>query len=135
MKVAKEEIVGLVEALRIFVNEDEDAETRRFTEMCRQVVDALIETPGLELSVKHDEWDYLTPHAVIRFTRDWRGPSRDEVNDSIAHGDPPIYLHNIFNPDELAVDPFNLDERELEIVIRRLREVLLGICPPPVQPT
>ena len=126
MKVAKEEIVGLVEALRIFTNEDEDAETRRFTEMCRQVVDALIETPGLELSVKHDEWDYLTPHAVIRFTRDWRGPSRDEVNDSIAHGDPPIYLHNIFNPDELAVDPFNLDERELEIVIRRLREVLMS---------
>ena len=126
MKVAKEEIVGLVEALRIFVNEDEDAETRRFTEMCRQVVDALIETPGLELSVKHDEWDYLTPHAVIRFTRDWRGPSRDQVNDAMAAGDPPIYLHNIFNPDELAVDPFNLDERELEIVIRRLREVLLG---------
>ena len=126
MKVAKEEIVGLVEALRIFTNEDEDAETRRFTDMCRQVVDALIETPGLELSVKHDEWDYLTPHAVIRFTRDWRGPSRDEVNDSIAHGDPPIYMHNIFNPDELAVDPFNLDERELEIVIRRLRDVLMS---------
>ena len=127
MKVAKEEIVGLVEALRIFVNEDEDAETRRFTEMCKQVVDALIETPGLELSVEHDEWDYLIPHAVMRFTRDWRGPSRDEVNDAMAAGDPPIYMHNIYNPDELAVDPFNLDERELEIVIRRLRKVLLGI--------
>ena len=127
MKVAKEEIVGLVEALRIFVNEDEDAETRRFTEMCKQVVDALIETPGLEVSVMHDEWDYLIPHAVMRFTRDWRGPSRDEVNDAMAAGDPPIYMHNIYNPDELAVDPFNLDEQELEIVIRRLREVLLGI--------
>ena len=126
MKVAKEEIVGLVEALRIFVNEDEDAETRRFIEMCRQVVDALIETPGLELSVKHDEWDYLTPHAVIRFTRDWRGPSRDEVNDAMTAVDPPIYMHNIYNPDELAVDPFNLDERELEIVIRRLREELMS---------
>ena len=127
MKVAKEEIVGLVEALRIFVNEDEDAETRRFTEMCQQVVDALIESPGLEVSVMHDEWDYLIPHAVMRFTRDWRGPSRDEVNDAMTAGDPPIYMHNIYNPDELAVDPFNLDERELEIVIRRLREVLLGI--------
>ena len=127
MKVAKEEIVGLVEALRIFTDEDEDAETRRFTEMCRQVVDALIETPGLELSVKHDEWDYLTPHAVIRFTRDWRGHSRDQVNDAMTAGDPPIYMHNIYNPDELAVDPFNLDEQELEIVIRRLREELLGI--------
>ena len=126
MKVAKEEIVGLLEALRIFVDEDEDAETRRLKEMCQQVVDALIEAPGLEVSVEHDEWDYLIPHAVIRFTRDWRGPSRDEVDHAMAAGDPPIYMHNIFNPDELAVDPINLDERELEIVIRRLREVLLG---------
>ena len=126
MKVAKEEIVGLLEALRIFVDEDEDAETRRLTEMCQQVVDALIESPGLEVSVEHDEWDYLIPHAVIRFTRDWRGPSRDEVDHAMAAGDPPIYMHNIFNPDELAVDPINLDERELEIVIRHLREVLLG---------
>ena len=126
MKVAKEEIVGLLEALRIFASEDEDAETRRLTEMCQQVVDALIEAPGLEVSVEHDEWDYLIPHAVIRFTRDWRGPSRDEVDHAMAAGDPPIYMHNIFNPDELAVDPINLDERELEIVIRHLREVLLG---------
>ena len=126
MKVAKEEIIGLVEALQIFVEEDEDAENRRFREMCQQVVDALIEAPGLEVSVKHDEWDYLTPIAVMRFTRDWRGPSRDEVDAAMAAGDPPIYLHNIHNPDELAVDPFNLDERELDVVIRRLREELLG---------
>ena len=126
MKVAKEEIIGLVEALQIFVEEDEDAENRRFREMCQQVVDALIEAPGLEVSVKHDEWDYLTPIAVMRFTRDWRGPSRDEVDAAMASGDPPIYLHNIHNPDELAVDPFNLDERELDVVIRRLREELLG---------
>ena len=126
MKVAKEEIIGLVEALQIFVDEDEDAENLRFREMCQQVVDALIEAPGLEVSVKHDEWDYLTPIAVIRFTRDWRGPSRDDVDAAMASGDPPIYLHNIHNPDELAVDPFNLDERELDVVIRRLREELLG---------
>ena len=126
MKVAKEEIIGLVEALQTFADEDEDAENRRFSEMCQQVVDALIETPGLEVSVEHDEWDYLTPVAVMRFTRDWRGPSRDEVNDMMAAGDPPIYLHNIHNPDELAVDPFNLDDQELETVIRRLREVMLG---------
>ena len=116
----------LVEALQIFAEEDEDAENQRYREMSQQVVDALIEAPGLEVSVEHDEWDYLTPIAVMRFTRDWRGPSRDEVDSAMASGDPPIYLHNIHNPDELAVDPFNLDERELEIVIRRLREALLG---------
>ena len=126
MKVAKEEIIGLVEALQIFAEEDEDAENQRYREMSQKVVDALIETPGLDVSVKHDEWDYLTPIAIMRFTSDWRGPSRNEVDAAMATGDPPIYLHNIHNPDELAVDPFNLDEQELEIVIRRLREVLLG---------
>ena len=126
MKVAKEEIIGLVEALQIFAEEDEDAENRRYREMSQQVVDALIEAPGLEVSVRHDEWDYLTPIAVMRFTRDWRGPSRDEVDTAMASGEQPVYLHNIHNPDELAVDPFNLDEQELGIVIEKLREVLLG---------
>ena len=126
MKVAKEEIIGLVEALQIFAEEDEEAENRRYREMSQQVVDALVEVPGLDVSVRHDEWDYLTPIAVMRFTNDWRGPYRNEVDAAMASGDPPIYLHNIHNPDELAVDPFNLDEQELEIVIRRLREAMLG---------
>jgi L-seryl-tRNA(Ser) seleniumtransferase len=126
MKVAKEEIIGLVEALQIFAEEDEEAENRHFMEMSQQVVDALIEAPGLDVSIRHDDRDYLTPIAVIRFTGDWRGPSRDEVNDAMAADDQPIYLHNIHNPDELGVDPFNLDEQELDVVIRRLREVLLG---------
>ena len=105
----QEEIIGLVEALQIFAEEDEDAENQRYREMCQKVVDALIETPGLDVSVEHDEWDYLTPIAIMRFTRDWRGPSRNEVDAAMATGDPPIYLHNIHNPDELAVDPFNLE--------------------------
>ena len=126
MKVAKEEIIGLVEALRIFADEDEDAETRRYREMSQLVVDALIEAPGLRVSVEHDDWHYLTPIAVMKFTSDWRGPSRDETRERLASGDPPIYLHDINDPDELAVDPFNLDERELETVITRLRETLLG---------
>jgi hypothetical protein len=52
------------------------------------------------------------------------GPSRDDVYDAMVSGGPPVCLHNIHNPDELAVDPLNLGERE--VVIRRLREVLLG---------
>ena len=126
MKVAKEEIVGLLRAIEIFVSEDEDAEMARYRSMSQQVVDALAEVQGLRVTLEHDEHNYLIPHAVMRFTRDWRGPGRNEVYRLMTAGDPPIYLHDIFDPDELAVDPFNLDDEELEIVIARLTETLLS---------
>ncbi len=125
MKVAKEEIVGLVAALQLFVEEDEGAETRQYLQMAQTVVDALIEVPGLKIAVEHDEYNYLIPIALMTFTRDWAGPSRDDVLEAMAEGDPPIYLHQLNNPDELAIDPLNLDDDELETVIRRLREELL----------
>ena len=124
MKVAKEEIVGLVAALRIFAEEDEESETERYVEVCQRVVDALIEVPGLEVSVKHDRIDYLIPTAVLRFTPKWTGPSPSEVFDRMAAGDPPIFMHTLGNPDQLGVDPMSVDERELETVIRRLGEEL-----------
>ena len=126
MKVAKEEIVGLLRAIELFVSEDEEAEMARYRSKAQQVVDALAEVEGLRVTLEHDEFNYLIPHAVMRFTREWRGPGRNEVYAAMVAGDPPIYMHDIFDPDELAVDPLNLDDEELEIVIRRLSEVLLG---------
>ena len=117
---------GLLRAIEIFVSEDEEAETARYRSMAQQVVDALAEIEGLRVTLEHDEFNYLIPHAVMRFTREWRGPGRNEVYEAMKAGDPPIYMHDIFDPDELAVDPLNLDDEELEIVIRRLSEVLLG---------
>ena len=125
MKVAKEEIIGLVTALQIFVNEDEEAETKRYRQMCQAVVDALIEVPGLSVTAEHDQYSYLIPTALIRFTSDWRGPRRDQVLAAMAKGGPPIFLHSLGNPDELAVEPFNVSDEELEVVIRRLRQELL----------
>lgn len=125
MKVAKEEIVGLVTALERFVEEDEEAEMRAFAALAQQVVDALAEVPGLEVSLEHDELDYLIPTAVMRFGKEWRGPSRNQVAAAMQQGDPPIYLHQLGNPDELSVDPMNLRDDEVQIVIRRLREELL----------
>jgi L-seryl-tRNA(Ser) seleniumtransferase len=125
MKVAKEEIIGLVTALATFVEEDEQAEMRAYRELAQQVVDALVETPGLDVSLEHDGYNYLIPHALIRFTEEWQGPSRDAVASAMEKGVPQIYLHQLGSPDDLAVDPLNLTEEETGTVIRRLREELV----------
>ena len=120
MKVAKEEIVGLVAALDAFVAEDEDAETARYLTMCRHAANALDDLPGLEISVEHDAVDYLTPRTVLRFTSAWKGPSREAVRDALLQGRPSIHLFDIFEPWELAIDPFNLHDDELNVVIERV---------------
>jgi L-seryl-tRNA(Ser) seleniumtransferase len=128
MKVAKEEIVGLVTALELFVEEDEDAEMGRYGRLAQGIVDALSalsEIPGLRITLEHDDYDYLIPNAVIRFGREWRGPSRERIMEALEGDDPPIYFNQQGEPDEIAVDPLNLLDDEAEAVARRLREELL----------
>jgi L-seryl-tRNA(Ser) seleniumtransferase len=125
-KVAKEEIVGLVTALSMFVEEDEEAEMAWYREMAQRVVDSLIEVPGLNITLEHDGIDYLLPNAVLRLGSDWSGPSAQQVAAALQQGDPPIYLQQLRAPDELMVDPLNVTEDEIDIIIRRLREALAG---------
>ena len=125
MKVAKEEIIGLVASLAAFVEEDEAAEMAAYRSMAQKAVDALVELPGLRVTLEHDSANYLIPCAVIRFTDEWRGPSRNAVAAAMEQGDPQIHLHQLGGPQELAVDPLNLTEEETEVVIRRLREELI----------
>ena len=124
MKVAKEEIIGLVASLAAFVEEDEEAEMAAYRALVQPVVDALVEIPGLNVTLEHDKRSFLIPCAVINFTDRWRGPSRDSIAAAMEQGNPQIYLHQLGGPDQLAVDPLNLTEPEVEIVIRRLREEL-----------
>ena len=125
LKVAKEEIIGLAKALEIFIDEDEEEENRRYQNMCDQVLDDLIEIPGINIETKFDPYDYLIPTAVITFDPERKGLSRDLVWEQMIASQPAIYLSNLGTPDELAVDPFNIADSELEIVIDRLQELLV----------
>ncbi len=126
MKVAKEEIVGLVTALGMFVEEDEATEMAYFESLAQRVVDALVETPGLQVSLQHDGVDYLIPNAVLKFGDAWQGPSPSRVAAAMEQGARPVYLSQLGPPDQLGVDTLNLTEEETDYIIRRLRETLAG---------
>ena len=66
--------MGLVTALTMFVEEDEEAEMAWYREMAQRVVDSLIEVPGLNITLEHDGVDYLLPNAVLRLGGDWSRP-------------------------------------------------------------
>ena len=123
MKVAKEEIIGLTTALEIFVSEDEKIQFDRFRKMSQMVVDLLSDIPGIKVTVEEDEFDYLNPMAIIKFQSDWKGPFRDELQDILIEKHPRIYIRALAGPEETGIDPFNVDDNEMEIILKRLKEV------------
>ena len=127
-KTSKEEIVGLVTALELFLAEDEEAEMNRYREVCTHIVDAVRDLSGLRAVVEQDPCNRVLPHAVIYFERSWQGPSGQAVRDALATGTPHIYVQQGTQQggyfDEIAVDPINLQPGDEEIVATRLREEL-----------
>jgi L-seryl-tRNA(Ser) seleniumtransferase len=127
-KTSKEEIAGLVTALELFLAEDEEAEMKRYRDVCAVIAEALDDVPGLRAVVEHDAVNRVIPHAVVYFTPDWRGPSGHAVQAALAQGEPHIYVQQGVNQggyfDEIAVDPINLQPGDEAIVAARLREEL-----------
>lgn len=127
-KTSKEEIVGLVKALELFLAADEDEEMNRYREVCTHIVDSIRDLEGLRAVVEQDSFNRVIPHAVIYFEPSWKGPSGQTVREALVAGTPCIYVQQgkvqggYF--DELAVDPINLQPGDEEIVARRLREEL-----------
>src|SRR5258705_257853 len=63
-KTSKEEVVGLVTALDLFLAEDEKAETERFRAVSASIVDGLADIPGLRVVVGQDPANRVLPPAV-----------------------------------------------------------------------
>ena len=127
-KTSKEEIIGVLTALELFLAEDEKAEMERYRKVCASLVDALVDIPGLRAVVEQDGVNRVIPHAVIYFEPSWTGPSGRAVQLALAAGDPHIYVqqgpHQGGYFDEIAVDPINLQPGDEAIVATRLREEL-----------
>ena len=40
----------------------------------------------------------------------------------LSEGDSPIFISNLIHPDEIIFDPLNVDDVEVDIVIKKIRE-------------
>jgi len=127
-KTSKEEIVGLVTALELFLAEDEETEMNRYREVCTSIVDAVRDLPGIRAVVEQDAVNRVLPHAVVYFEPSWDGPSGHIIQVALAQGEPHIYVqqgpHQGGYFDEIAIDPINLQPGDEEIIATRLREEL-----------
>jgi len=130
MKVCKEEVVGLITALELFVRQDHEAVWKAWREKARYIVDALHGIPALKVWLDEDPTTREGPVAVVNAEPSWQGIHLRDVPEKLMTGDPPILVgfHSSgFSEhlDELVVCTANLKDGEEETVAARLRKVLV----------
>ena len=123
MKVTKEEIVGLVTALEVFVDTDHEAIWTDWRAKSESIVRAVAGTPGVAARVDESP-RRQGPVAVITLTDTWRGPEIPEIVEALRGGEPSIWIQGRSELGELAVVPVNIQDGEETIVGARLHELL-----------
>ena len=118
MKVAKEEMVGLLTAVERYFTRDHEADRRRWQAMSERIASAVENVRGLAAEVFF--WEARGIPAV-RFAVDENelGLSKEELLERLMAGDPPVYLWGYRG--EFCMSPNTLREGEEEIVASALQ--------------
>ena len=125
MKVAREEVVGLITALDLYVRRDHEADMLRWSSDCQTIADAVEGIPGVSAVVEQDDWLRPVPEVSVVFTEEWRGQSASQVAVALANGDPPIMIEaSRRDGEDIFVNPHGLMRGEAELVAERLRSAM-----------
>ena len=126
MKVGKEELCGILTAVRWFLAQDEEAEAAFYEQAVERVVAEIGALPGVTARrVYPSEAGQPVPRAMLELDETTLGKNRGAVQGALQTGNPVVDLAD--GPGtSLYVNPQTLDEEGLEVVLRRLRDVLKG---------
>jgi L-seryl-tRNA(Ser) seleniumtransferase len=126
MKVGREEIVGLITALRRFDSGSDNDDRAIYGARIDAIEAGLAGISGIELHRFAGNGGVI-PQLRIRLDRAITGKSAYDVINELLDGDPAIALsetHAEFGI--VTVNPHGIDDAEVEIVVERLRSVLSG---------
>ncbi|MCX6622197.1 MAG: aminotransferase class V-fold PLP-dependent enzyme [Acidobacteria bacterium] len=122
-KVNKEELLGMMVAVEVYVKKDHQAEWREWEKRIKLIGDSVASIPSLKSEVKIPEIANHVPHLHLTWDEQKVKLSYADAAKKMLDGTPSIET-TPGNKDSLAVSVWMLQPGEAEIVARRLREVL-----------
>ena len=124
MKVGKEEIAGLLRAVELFFEQDEDALIAEWERRCHLIGEVADDIEGVR-AVQHPPYSHRFPPASplvdLQFSKK-ATTTAAEVRTALEAGDPSILASG--GQDSLRIGPQTLQEGEAELVAQRLRAIL-----------
>ena len=126
MKVSKENIVGLVTALQMFIDSDESKEWNDWLDKSQNNKNLIKNIEGIIVTIEDDEETRQGPTVVIRFADNYKGPQLDEILFELENGKPNIFVSTQPNINEISLIMVNVQDGEEIIIGERLREIFLN---------
>jgi D-glucosaminate-6-phosphate ammonia-lyase len=129
MKVGKEELAGILAAVKWYLNLDHAARAVRFEQVVAGWCAGLNDLPGVHAVRSFPNGaGQPVPRTLVTLDVARTGISADEIVDQMLAGEPSIAIapnsHESF-----YLNPYTLHEGEESIVLQRLREVLMTVEP------
>ncbi len=124
-KVSKEDIIGLVTALELFLRTDHSEEWDRHADEARRMVDAISDLPGVQARIEDEEAIWTAPTVLIEIDEEATGLTPARVRQTLMEGEPPIMVRVMRQ--WLLIDPHCMIGDEADLVARRLREELARV--------
>lgn len=128
MKVGKEEIAGLVVALRRFLARDHAAERRDQEQRLSTIVESLAGIPGVDAALlddRHAPRPY--PTLIVRIDETRVEQTVEQIVNDLADGEPPVCVsQNFLHERSLGIVATTLKPGDEEVIANRLQQVLRG---------
>ena len=123
-KVDRTQVIGLVTALRLYVDQDEGEEFRRWDAKVRRLMDALRDAPNVRRAER--VVDHASPNVKLTIDEEGLGMTAKEVHRELMRGDPRVVCGPMDWDTEgvVLICVRELADDEEEVVVERLREVL-----------
>lgn len=125
-KAGKEEIIGLITALKLYVERDHAAEVARCTAQVTTIVNALADVPHVTAEVmSQHETGNTFPFARIRIDQQALGMSGNDFILALKAGQPSIHpLERELDQGAIVIHPFGLQPGDEELIVARVLEVV-----------
>jgi uncharacterized pyridoxal phosphate-dependent enzyme len=122
-KVGKEEIVGMVKALELFLNEDHDALAKEWQSRLQNVSQQITKIPGVSTSFFTPDVANHVPHMQITWDPARIALTPHQVAQALRNSKPPIVISAGEGRPGVAMNSFMLQPGEDEIVAGQLLQV------------
>jgi uncharacterized pyridoxal phosphate-dependent enzyme len=123
-KVGKEEIIGMVKALEMYLNEDHEALSQEWQSRLQLVAREVAKLSGVSTEFFVPDIANHVPHLRITWDESKMGITAQEVSRSLRKAKPPIVIGSGEGHPGLAMNSFMLQPGEAEIVAQQLSRVL-----------